>query len=677
MNKKPNKLINEQSPYLLQHAYNPVSWYPWCEEAFELAKKENKPIFLSIGYSTCHWCHVMEHESFEDEEVARLMNETFISIKVDREERPDIDNVYMTVCQMMTGSGGWPLTIIMDPDKKPFFSGTYFPKESNYGRIGMLELIPKIKELWTKRHEEVTDSANQITAFLQNISNSNSPSGELKEDVLKTVYEQFKSRFDKDYGGFGKAPKFPTPHNFLFLLRYWNRTKDEYALQMVEKSLKQMRLGGIFDHIGFGFHRYSTDSKWFLPHFEKMLYDQAMLAMAYLEAFQVTKKDEYAQTAREIFTYVLRDMKSPEGGFYSAEDADSEGEEGKFYVWSVDEIRKLLTKEEAELIIKVFNISPGGNYAGANILHMEESLSKITTQLDLVESIRQKLFLAREKRVHPHKDDKILTDWNGLMISALSKGAQILNEPIYKNAAVSGVDFILKKMFHEGKLLHSYRDSQAKVLGYLSDYAFFIWGLIELYETTFDVKYIKTAIELNQDLLKHFLDEKNGGFFFTRDNAENLLVRQKEIYDGAIPSSNSICMLNFLRLSKITANQKLEKEALRIAKCFAKDIEQSPIAYTQFLVALDFMLGPSSEVVVVGHKDSDDTKAMLKALRENFLPNKIVILKSPEVKSQEIIDIASFINPYEMINGKATAYVCRNYACELPTNDVNKMLELF
>lgn len=694
--KRHNRLIYEKSPYLLQHAENPVDWYPWGEEAFEKAKKEDKPILLSIGYSTCHWCHVMERESFEDEEVARLMNDTFVSIKVDREERPDIDNIYMTVCQMLSQGGcGWPLNIVMTPDKKPFFVATYIPKESRFGRAGMVDLIPRIKEVWETHREEVLKSADQITLALKQATKQVSKGSyeELDESTLRVAYMELLQNFDTVHGGFGRAPKFPTPHNLLFLLRYWKRSDEDRALEMVEKTLQAMRLGGIYDHIGFGFHRYSTDPEWFLPHFEKMLYDQAMISMAYIEAYQATGKEEYERTAREIFSYVLRDMTSPGGGFYSAEDADSEGEEGRFYLWTEDEIRRTLGKEEADLIIRVFNIEKGGNFSeeatgrktGGNILYMERPLADIASLLNLsekelegrLESARERLFLARERRIHPHKDDKILTDWNGLMIAALAKGAQAFNEPGYAEAAGRAVGFILNNMRRtDGRLLHRYRDGEAGIQASLCDYAFLIWGLIELYEATFDVKYLQTALDLNNDLIKHFWDDKDGGFYFTPDDGEKLITRQKEIYDGAIPSGNSVGMLNLLRLGRISANPDLEKKAARIGSAFSNTVKRYPAAYTQLMVALDFGVGPSYEVVVVGDPQSEDTKAMLQALRRRFIPNKVLLLRPADKETPDITRIAEFTRTQLSLGGKATAYVCMNHQCKLPTTDIDSMLEL-
>ncbi|MBI4228387.1 MAG: thioredoxin domain-containing protein [Deltaproteobacteria bacterium] len=693
---KPNRLINEKSPYLLQHADNPVDWYPWGDEAFEKARKEDKPILLSIGYSTCHWCHVMEHESFEDPEVARLMNETFVSIKVDREERPDIDNVYMTVCQMISrGNCGWPLNIIMTPENKPFFAATYIPKEARFGRAGMLDLIPRVKELWTTQRDEVMKSANQITSALkQGLGVSGQLKGEeLDESTLGEAYNQLTGSFDSDNGGIGTAPKFPTPHNYLFLLRYWKRSGNESALAMVEKTLRSMRLGGIYDHVGFGFHRYSTDPNWFLPHFEKMLYDQAMLAMAYIEAYQATGKKEYEQTAREIFTYVLRDMTDPGGGFYSAEDADSEGEEGKFYLWSEKEIEQVLGKDDAELVIKVFNTSEEGNFGeeatgrktGDNILHLKKPIAEIAPSLNIsqeelnkkIQMAIDKLFKVREKRVHPHKDDKVLTDWNGLMIAALAKGAQAFNEPEYSIAAGRAVDFILKNLVDKnGKLLHRYRDGESGITANVNDYSFLIWGMIELYEATFDVNFLQTALELNNDLIKRFWDENNGGFYFTSDDGEELIVRQKEINDGAIPSGNSVAMLNLIRLGRMTADSKLEQKAAKIGEVFSKAINRYPSAFTQLMVALDFGIGPSYEVVVAGDSRADDTGVMLEALRKQFLPNKVVLFRASEKDASDISRFAEYAKNHISLDGKATAYVCLNYECQLPTTDVGKMLEL-
>ena len=688
--KNQNKLACEKSPYLLQHADNPVNWYPWGNEAFKKAIRENKPIFLSIGYSTCHWCHVMAHESFEDPQIAELMNDAFVSIKVDREERPDIDMLYMSVCQMMTGTGGWPLTIIMTPEKEPFFAGTYVPKETRLGRLGMLEIIPRIKEIWTTRRDEALNSASQITAALQKAA-SPEPSQELDEAILHVAFDQLRDRFDDEYGGFGEEPKFPTSHNLLFLLRYWKRTRDKKALDMVEKTLQAMRYGGIYDQVGFGFHRYSTDRQWLVPHFEKMLYDQALISMAYIEAFQATGKEEYAQSANEIFDYVLRDMTAPDGGFYSAEDADSEGEEGKFYLWTYAEITQILTPDEADLSTKVFNIRQNGNFAdetpgsqlGRNILHLTKPLKEIASELNVLElelrehleSIRRKLFAYRNKRIHPNKDDKILTDWNGLMAAALAMGARVLVEPRYAAAAEQSIGFIFDKMFStEGQLLHRYRDGEAALPAHLDDYAILIQAMMDLFETTFDVDYLKKALKLNEYLLKHFWDDKNGGFYFTADDGEHLLIHQKEIYDGAVPSGNSIAMRNLLRLGRMTANYDLEQKASKIGRAFFDKVRKSASAYTQLMIAVDFAVGPSYEVVIAGDPQAGDTGKMLRTVQQEFIPNKVVIFVPAGSDSSDIKHIAPFTRNQSTIEGKATAYVCVNYTCKLPTTNLDTML---
>ena len=691
-NQRPNRLISEKSPYLLQHAYNPVDWYPWGPEAFEAARRENKPVFLSIGYSACHWCHVMEKESFEDDEVAGLINEVFIPVKVDREERPDIDTLYMKACQLMTGSGGWPLTIIMTPEKKPFFSGTYLPKKSSSGRIGMIDLVPRVKKMWMSQPGDIKRLSDEITAALKQ-EETGLPGNALDEPVLQSAYEELCRRFDERHGGFGAAPKFPTPHNLLFLLRYWKRKKDPKALRMVEQTLQAMRQGGIYDHVGFGFHRYSTDAIWLVPHFEKMLYDQAMLTLAYVDAYLATKKEEYKQTACEICDYVLRDMTGPGGGFYSAEDADSEGVEGKFYVWTFEEMSNILDPSEAGLVIKAFNIGKDGNFIdqainerpGTNILYMDKSLEQSAQALnmtvqnlrDLLNEALKKLFAFREKRIHPSKDDKILTDWNGLMIMALARTAQAFNEPLYARAAERAAAFLLTHMrTPDGRLLHRYRDGEAFFPAHVDDYGFFISGLIELYETVFDIRYLETALELNKDFTRHFWDSDRGGFYFTADDTEEILVRKKEIYDAAVPSGNSMAMLNLLRLGRMTGDPDLEEKAVKTGCAFANIVSEYPAAYTQLMVAVDFAAGPPCEVVIAGDLQAEDTKALLKALRSEFLPNKVVLLRPSEQQSPDIDRISGFTEACGSPDGKARTYICRDYNCQLPTSDIARMLEM-
>jgi uncharacterized protein YyaL (SSP411 family) len=690
MEKNTNRLINEKSPYLLQHAHNPVDWYPWSNEAFEMAAELNRPIFLSIGYSTCHWCHVMEKESFEDSDVAELMNSEMIAVKVDREERPDLDNVYMTVCQMLTGSGGWPLSIIMTPDRVPFFAGTYIPKNTRFGRVGLMELIPRIKDIWKNRKNEVLESARKIQEALNGIDDL-VPGHGMGESTLDKAFAELESRYDEKLGGFGNAPKFPSPHNFLFLLRYWKRTGNDKALEMVEKTLINMRLGGIYDHIGYGFHRYSTDREWLLPHFEKMLYDQAMLSIAYIETYLATGSGEYATTAKEIFSYILRDMTSHEGGFYSAEDADSEGEEGKFYVWKQKEIMEIFG-ESTEFLVDLFNILSEGNFreestgktTGDNIPHLSRPLKDTAREWDTslselenkLSTARHILFGEREKRTHPYKDDKILTDWNGLMIAALALGAKAFDDKLYADAAKRAADFILKKMKRsDGGLLHRYRDEEAAIDGNADDYAFFIWGLLELYEATFEVKYLKHAIDLSDYFISRFHDRERGGFFFTPDGGENLLVRKRETYDGAVPSSNSVAMVNLIRLARITGRTELEKYAEDSVIAFSDAVAKMPSAHTFMMCALEFFTGPSCEVVITGIQDGTDTAEMINKLNRKYYPNRVTIFR-PAEESTEIDKFAEYLKEYRCIDSGATAYVCRNNSCAAPVTDPEEMLEL-
>jgi len=592
----------------------------------------------------------------------------------------------------MTGTGGWPLTVILTPDKKPFFAATYVPRESRFGLEGLTELIPRIRDVWATRRAEALSLSDRVTGLLRQ-----TPQGTAGEDLdeatLKLAYEQLAGTFDEQHGGFSRAPKFPTPTNLLFLLRYWKRSGDATALDMVEKTLQAMRRGGIYDHVGFGFHRYSTDSQWLLPHFEKMLYDQAMVAMAYIEAYQATRKQDYRKTAREIFTYVIRDMTGSEGGFFSAEDADSEGEEGKFYLWTQEQIREALGDGEADLVNKVFNVQKDGNFtveatgkkSGASILHLKKPLDDIASDLNLssqefqarLNAARQRLFSYRDKRVHPMKDDKVLTDWNGLMIAALAKGAQAFDDPRYAELACSAADFILGSMRKaNGRLWHRHRGQWTSVDANLDDYAFLVWGLIELYEATFDATHLRFALELTDDMVKHFWDKDGGGLYLVPDDGEALLVRKKDIHDTALPSANSVAMLNLLRLGRMTGNPELEERAAKLGRALSGSVKESPAAYTQLMVALDFAIGPSYEVVIAGKPRAEDTEAMARELRTRFLPNKVVLLNRSGRKPSEIAELAQFTKNQSSIGGKATAYVCVNHGCKSPTTDMNEMLEL-
>ncbi|MCQ6962914.1 thioredoxin [Methanolobus chelungpuianus] len=687
---KTNRLAAEKSPYLLQHAHNPVDWYPWGEEAFNKAKEDDKPIFLSIGYSTCHWCHVMERESFEDPQVAELMNEAFIPVKVDREERPDIDSIYMSVCQAVTGRGGWPLSIIMTPDRKPFMAATYIPKESRYGMAGMLDLVPAVSSMWNKKREELLANADDIVSAISGSMRESTGGPGLDENTLERAYQMLRNSFDPANAGFGTAPKFPTPHHLTFLLRYWKRSEEPMALEMVKSTLRAMRMGGIYDHVGFGFHRYSTDSRWLLPHFEKMLYDQALIAIALVETYQVTRDPLYRENAEEIFSYVLRDMRSPEGGFYSAEDADSEGEEGKFYLWTEEELEEVLGEIDAKLIREIFMTSPEGNFLdessrtrnGRNILHLKESLRETAVRRGdnyevlrrSYEDSRRKLFEHRERRVHPAKDDKVMTDWNGLMIAALAKAARAFEEPAYAREAVTTADFLLSRMLGpEGKLFHRFREGEVAVEAFLDDYAFMIWGLTELYQATFNTEYLKNALYLNDQLLARFRDNVHGGFFHTAEDSEKLILRSKEIYDGAIPSGNSVCALNLLQLGRITGNINLENKAYEIMQLFSGQVSRMPIGYTQLLCALDFSVGPSREIVVVGNPESIETEGIISDINKEFIPNKVVILK-PAGTEEEISSIAEYVSDMSMKDGRTTVHICQNYNCNLPSSDREEIL---
>ena len=601
----------------------------------------------------------MERESFEDNEIAETLNDHFISIKVDREERPDIDHIYMNVCQALTGGGGWPLTILMTPDKKPFFAGTYFPK------YALLSILKGAENAWINDREDILQSSSKV---LNAVNESENISDEdFNPNLIEEAFSEFKSDFDSVYGGFGNAPKFPAPHNLFFLLRYWYKTKDKSALYMVQKTLDSMYKGGIFDHIGYGFSRYSTDRKWLVPHFEKMLYDNALLSLAYLETYEVTGNSKYKEAAEQIFTYVLRDMTSPEGGFFSAEDADSEGIEGKFYVWTQDEIENILGMEDGRKFCEYFNITSEGNFEHKNIPNLIKSASA-SMDMEFINRSRKKVFDVRNKRIHPFKDDKILTSWNGLMIAALAVGARVLDNNEYIDAAKGAVNFIFSKLIQkDGRMLARFRDGEAALPAYADDYAFLIWGLIELYESTFKVDYLEKAVKLNKDLIKYFWDDKNGGLFVYGSDSEQLITRPKEIYDGAAPSGNSVSALNFLRLARLTGNYELEEKANQILKAFRGTIQNYPRGYSFALTALLFTQSKGKEIVIAGDKKSDETQKMIHIINEEFRPFTTVILYSDENKYIE--KLIPFITEYKTIDGKTAAYVCENFSCQAPVTD--------
>ena len=672
-----NALINEKSPYLLQHAHDLVDWLPWGEEAFERAKRDNKPIFLSIGYSTCHWCHVMARESFNDPVVAKLINETFVPVKVDREERPDIDNIYMNACQLLTGTGGWPLTIFLTPDGRPFFAGTYFPKETSQGMAGMKEIILKTGELWEKKPEDINNAATEITMAIKRMNTPTQPR-EIQEEIIDAGFEALEKAFDNENGGFGSSQKFPLPNHLYFLLRY-GILKNKKALGMVELTLDKMRFGGIYDHIGYGFHRYTIDPKWRIPHFEKMLYDQALMAIVYLEAYQAIGKELYKKTAEEIFEYVIREMRSPEGGFYSAEDAESEGEEGKFYLWTMEELREI-----SDLLCEFFNAKKEGNLldetgkpSRKNVLYIktmpekfaEEKGIKPTEFLKELEDWRRKLFNYRSKRTPPNKDDKILTDWNGLMIAAFARGYKVLGNKKYLGAAKDALKFVMEKLYKNGKLMHRYRDGESAIWGNLDDYAFLVWGILELYDATLDEEYIKLALELSDELNTHFKDDENGGFFFTADYSDDLLIRKKEGSDSATPSGNSVHALNLLRIGSILEDETLIKIAEDIIKSFAAKIKRLPIAHTLLLVGAHWhQTGGSSLVIAAKTRSCTPNK-----LNSTFIPYLTVTLK---LEGSDWSFAPNTLKTKKIINGKCTYYLCKDKTCHPPIQDPETILDI-
>jgi hypothetical protein len=701
--RKPNCLIHEKSPYLLQHAYNPVDWYPWGEEAFARARKENKPIFLSVGYSTCHWCHVMERESFENDAVAALMNESFVCIKVDREERPDIDKIYMTAVQATTGSGGWPMSVWLTPELKPFFCGTYFPPESGYGRPGFKEILQRVHDVWETNRDGVVAQANQITEAVQSsasLGGDGSPGRPLGDAPLQLGSEQFRGSYDEVHGGFGAAPKFPRPVAFNFLFRHFVRTGDAQARDMALHTLRTMGEGGLFDQLGGGLHRYSVDERWLVSHFEKMLYDQAQLISSYIDAYQITHDAFYADIARHTCDYVLRDMTSSEGGFYSAEDADSEGAEGKFYIWTREEIDQIIGhKETSDVFCRYYGVERDGNWEhGNNVLHVALTIeqtaglfhqSQSEVQAILAEG-RAKLFAARAKRIRPHRDEKILTSWNGLMISALGRAAQALPEsgsglsaatvgalrplphsPDYLAAAQHAARYILAHHYREGRLWRT-----ATVPALLDDYACFANGLLDLYETDFDPQWLLKANELAATMLDLFYDAKDGGFFQTDGRDSSVIVRAKEDYDGAEPSGNSMATLLLLRLARFTDSAPYRQAAEKTLALFSEHLHKAPYAAPQMLCALDVALSKPKEIIITGQPDAADTRAMLAAIHERYLPNKILLVADGSERQQTLANLVAFLDAMKPVGGKTTAYVCVNHACQLPTTDVEAMLKL-
>lgn len=686
-----NRLKNEKSPYLQQHSENPVDWFPWCDEAFEIAQQQDKPIFLSIGYATCHWCHVMEHESFEDPEVADLMNRAFVNIKVDREERPDIDHTYMTICQMITGQGGWPLTIIMTPEKKPFYAATYLPKASRFQRIGMMDLIPSIENAWKNDRPKIMEAVERIELGFSKTLELGKNSTPLPDDIISQTFQSLINRYDPVHGGFGSAPKFPSAHNILFLINYYRSSENTKALEMATHSLKKMRMGGIWDHIGFGFHRYSTDQKWLLPHFEKMLYDQAMLMLAYAEAWAETGEHLFKKTVYEISEYIDKHLTSKDGVFYSAQDADSEGEEGKFYIWSTDEIQKILSEEESSLFLKYYQVHEEGNYedevtgrkTGKSIPHIEEPYEAFAAQMnietdqlmDRLESIRKRLEAERFKRIHPLLDDKILTDWNGLMMAAYARAGAIFNESDFVDKATTAWSHLMQMCLNkDGELLHRLKDRDAAIDGMADDYSFVIFGLMELYDVTFHPKYLITAIQLQKNFNRNFLDKEFGGYFFTSEKSDSLLGRQKEIYDGAIPSSNSVSALNGYRLFALTADQAYADQSDKIYRAFSEQIIDAPAGYTYALNALLWSTGKSTQIIITSPVWDPDLKNIVQSTRSKAPANTSIIVVTDEWREQ-LESYMPFIKNYPS-QEQHSIYICQNYQCKTPVYNLTDALEL-
>jgi len=698
-----NHLIHESSPYLLMHAHNPVDWYPWGQQAFELARRENKPIFLSVGYSTCHWCHVMERESFSNPEIAKIMNEDFVNIKVDREERPDVDRMYMTFVQVTTGSGGWPMSVFLTPDLKPFFGGTYWPPEDRYGHAGFPTVLRRVAEAWKKDQTRIEQSATDVVKQLEKAVNAPAAAkADITEATLSQTYQQIKSGYDPVHGGFGNAPKFPRPVIFNFLLRYYARTGGQDAVQMTLHTLHAMADGGIHDHLSGGFHRYSVDAAWHVPHFEKMLYDQAQLAIAYLQAYQITHDPFYANVVRDILGYVLRDMRSTQGGFFSAEDADSQIEkgnpehgEGAFYLWTASQIEDTLGRDSAAVFDYYYDVKPDGNvdpqndphgeFTGKNILQVVHTVdetakhfgkSPAEVEAALAEA-GSKLLAARDQRPRPALDDKILTAWNGLMISAFARAGRVLGDPAYLQSAEGAGNFIQSKLYdpQNGTLKRRYREGDVGIHGFLDDYAYLIQGLLDLYESSFRVHDLAWAIKLQEKQDQLFWDDKGGGYYQAPPTDSSILVRMRDAYDGAEPSANSVAAMNLLRLAEMANRLAWREKAHKIFLAFSRQIEQAPESVPEMIVAVDFALAKPKQVVIAGNPASPDTRALLDVVNQHYLPNKVLFLVDGE-DGRQLATWLPFIQGMHPLDGKATAYVCENYNCKLPTTDPARVAEL-
>jgi hypothetical protein len=670
--KHTNRLAQETSPYLLQHAHNPVDWYAWGEEAMARARAENKPILLSIGYSACHWCHVMEHESFENEEIARLMNDNFVNIKVDREERPDLDQIYMNAVQMMTGHGGWPMTVFLTPEGVPFYGGTYFPPEDRYNMPGFPRVLIGVAEAYRAKPDEVTRTAVQMLGELQRMGVVRPSSGELSFELFDGAYQTVARSYDPKHGGFGRAPKFPPAMTLEFLLRTHARTGSPQALEMVRHTCRKMAEGGMYDQLGGGFHRYSTDERWLVPHFEKMLYDNALLSRQYLHLYQQTGEDFYRRIVIETLDYVVREMTDANGGFYSTQDADSEGHEGKFFVWTVEEIREVLGEEDAALFCAYYDVTPQGNFEGQNILNVRRSLEDVAKSAGVsperlaqaLELGKRELFSVRERRIKPARDEKILTAWNGLMLASFAEAAAILERADYLSVARRNAQFVLDNLRRDDLLLRTYKDGQAKLNGYLEDYSFYADGLVALYQSTGELKWLEEARSLTERMVDEFWDDSEGGFFYTGKSHEELIVRSKDYFDNATPSGNSVAAEVLLHLGVLTGNEDYGRKAVTLFRLLRDTMLRHPSAFGRLLGALDFYLSTPKEIVIIGEHDSADTIALLREVWGRYLPNKVVVLSTEgETNAAQTVPL---LHERKMVEAKPTAYVCEHYTCQRP-----------
>ena len=678
-----NRLIHETSPYLLQHAHNPVDWYPWSEEAFEKAKKENKPVLLSIGYSACHWCHVMERESFENEKIAALMNELFVNIKVDREERPDLDEIYMNAVQMLTGRGGWPMTMFLTPEGKPFYGGTYFPPEDRQGMPGFPRILQGVAQAYRERPADVEKSVAQILETLHHMAESQPSENDFAPGIIAESCEKIARAYDSENGGLGQAPKFPNPGVYELFLRYYSESGDERYLTMVAQTLSKMAQGGIYDHVGGGFHRYSVDAKWLVPHFEKMLYDNAQLLRIYSQAYLITREPLYKTVVEEGAGYLLREMHQPEGGFYSTQDADSEGEEGKFFVWTLAEIDALLGAEDGEVFARMYDVTEDGNFEEKNILHpiltvdqASKFFRKEKSEIEaLIARTKEKLFTAREKRIKPFRDEKIIAAWNGLLLSGLAEAIKITGASSCLEASRRTVEFIFGRMFRDGYLLHVYKDGQAKLRGYLDDYAFVALGLLDLYEVLLDRSLIDRAMELADIMLREFWDERGGGLFYTGKSHQPLISRAKPVFDASIPSGNAIAAQLLLRLYHLVGAEEYHTRAETILRSYYDAMVSQPFGFAHMLCALDQYLHPAQEIVIVGERSDARTTDLIKEIHSLYLPNKAVLIFAP---GESLEKVSPLMVGKQQIDGRPTAYVCQNFTCSAPVTswaELKRLLE--